>query len=112
MICPRGVELCPGENTPELCLVWLEVRLSYLQGGQTVLEQYIDGAAAVDQYSVELNLVDTRIEDQGKTSWLRYCGPLVLSAEGNLVVRPRREPRIGDEVVGVGHCNTSGVSLA
>ena len=40
-------------------------------------------------------------------SWLRYCGPLVLSAEGDLTVRPRREPRIGEEVVGVGHVQTS-----
>ena len=46
-----------------MCLVWLEIRLGYLQGGQTVLEQYIDGAAAVNQHSVKLNLVDTRIED-------------------------------------------------
>ena len=60
-------------------------------------------AAAIDQHSVELNLVDTRIEDQGKTSWLRYCSPLVLSAEGDLAVRPRREPRIGDEVVSIGN---------
>ena len=36
-------------------------------------------------------------------SWLGYCSPLVLSAEGDLMVRPRRESRIGDEVVGVGH---------
>ena len=28
---------------------------------------------------------------------------MVLSAEGHLTVRPRREPRIGDEVVGIGH---------
>ena len=39
--------------------------------------------------------------------WLRYCGPLVLSAEGNFVVRPRREPRIGEEIVGVGHVQAS-----
>ena len=39
--------------------------------------------------------------------WLRYCGPLVLSAEGDLMVRPRREPRIGDEVVSVGHVQAS-----
>ena len=54
------------ENTPELCLIWLEIRLSYLQGGQTVLEQYIDGAAAVDQYSVELDLVDIGSRTRGK----------------------------------------------
>ena len=35
--------------------------------------------------------------------WLRYCSPLVLSAEGDLAVRPRGEPQIGDEVVGIGH---------
>ena len=28
---------------------------------------------------------------------------MVLSAEGDLAVRPRREPRIGDEVVSIGH---------
>ena len=28
---------------------------------------------------------------------------MVLSAEGDLTVRPRREPRISDEVVGIGH---------
>ena len=28
---------------------------------------------------------------------------MVLSAEGDLAVRPRREPRIDDEVVGIGH---------
>ena len=50
-----------------------------------------------------MNFVDTRIKDQGKTSWLRYGGPLVFSAEGDLAVRPRRELRIGDEVVSVGH---------
>ena len=95
------------ENTPELCLVWLEISLGYLQSWQTVLEQYINGAATVNQHSVELDLVDTRIEDQRKTPWLRYCNPLVLSAEGDLVVRPRREPRIGDEVVGIGHVQAS-----
>ena len=35
--------------------------------------------------------------------WLMYCSPLVLSAEGDLTVRPRRKPRISDEVIGVGH---------
>ena len=39
--------------------------------------------------------------------WLRYCSPLVLSAEGDLAVRPRREPWIGDEVVGIGHVQAS-----
>ena len=39
--------------------------------------------------------------------WLRYCSPLVLSAEGDLAVRPRREPRIGDEVVSIGHVQAS-----
>ena len=33
---------------------------------------------------------------------------MVLSAEGNLTVRPRREPWIGDEVVGVGHVQAGG----
>ena len=37
----------------------------------------------------------------------RSSSPLVLSAEGDLAVRPRREPRIGDEVVGVGHVQAS-----
>ena len=32
---------------------------------------------------------------------------MVLSAEGDLTVRPRRDPRIGDEVVGVGHVQAS-----
>ena len=72
-----------------------------------MLEQYIDGAAAIDQYSVELDLVDTRIEDQGKMSWLRYCGPLVLPAERDFAMRPRREPEIGEEVIGVGHVQAS-----
>ena len=40
-------------------------------------------------------------------SWFRYCGPLVLFAKGDLAVRPRREPWIGDEVVGVGHVQAS-----
>ena len=40
-------------------------------------------------------------------SWLRYCGPLVLSAEGDLAVRPWREQRIGEEVIGVGHVQAS-----
>ena len=39
--------------------------------------------------------------------WLRYCRPLVLSAEGDLAVRPRREPWIDDEVVGIGHVQAS-----
>ena len=39
--------------------------------------------------------------------WLRYCSPLVLSAEGDLAVRPRREPWIDDEVVGIGHVQAS-----
>ena len=39
--------------------------------------------------------------------WLRYCGPLVLSAEGDLVVRPRRESWISDEVVGISHVQAS-----
>jgi hypothetical protein len=81
--------------------------LGYLQHRQTILEQYIDGTIAVNQHSVELNIVDTRIENQRKTPWLRYHNPLVLSAEGDLAVRPRREPQIGDEVVGVGHVQAS-----
>ena len=81
--------------------------MGYLQGWQTVLEQYIDGTAAVNQHSIELNLVDTRIENQRKMPWLWYCSPLVLSAEGDLAVRPRREPQIGDEVVGIGHVQAS-----
>ena len=32
---------------------------------------------------------------------------MVLSAEGDLTVRPRREPWIGDKVVGVGHVQAS-----
>jgi hypothetical protein len=32
---------------------------------------------------------------------------LVLSAEGDFMVRPRREPQIGEEVVGVGHVQAS-----
>ena len=32
---------------------------------------------------------------------------MVLFAEGDLVVRPRGEPQIGDEVVGVGHVQAS-----
>ena len=32
---------------------------------------------------------------------------MVLSAEGDLTVRPRRESRIGDEVVSVGHVQAS-----
>ena len=32
---------------------------------------------------------------------------MVLSAEGDLAVRPRREPRIGDEVVAIGHVQAS-----
>ena len=39
--------------------------------------------------------------------WLRYCSPLVLSAEGDLTVRPWREPWVGDEVVGIGHIQAS-----
>ena len=39
--------------------------------------------------------------------WLRYSGPLVLSTEGDFTVRQRREPRIGEEVVGVGHVQAS-----
>ena len=38
---------------------------------------------------------------------LRYCSPLVLSAEGDLTVRPRREPWIGNEVVGISHVQAS-----
>ena len=95
------------ENTPELRLVWLEINLGYLQSWQTILEQYINGVATINQHSVELDLVDTRIEDQRKMSWLRYCSPLVLSAEGDLTVRPRREPWIGDEVVDVGNVQAS-----
>ena len=81
--------------------------MGYLQGWQTILEQYIDGTAAVNQHSIELNLVDTRIENQRKMPWLRYCSPLVLSAEGDLAVRLRREPWIGDEVVGIGYVQAS-----
>ena len=32
---------------------------------------------------------------------------MVLSVEGDLAVRPRREPRIDDEVVGIGHVQAS-----
>ena len=38
---------------------------------------------------------------------LRYGRPLVLYAEGNLKVGPRRKARIGDEVVGIGHVQAS-----
>ena len=95
------------ENTPELCLIWLEISLGYLQGRQTVLEQNIDGTAAVNQHSIELNLVDTRIKNQRKMPWLRYCSPLVLSTEGDLAVRLRREPQINDEIVDIGHVQAS-----
>ena len=40
-------------------------------------------------------------------SWLWYCGPLVLPAERDFAVRPRREPRIGEEVIGIGHVQAS-----
>ena len=60
---PERCGALSGENAPELCLIWLEISLGYLQGWQTILEQYIDGTAAVNQHSIELNLVDTRIED-------------------------------------------------
>ena len=39
--------------------------------------------------------------------WLRYCGPLVLSTEGDLAVRLQRESWIGEEVIGVGHVQAS-----
>ena len=61
------------ENAPELCLVWLEISLGYLQGWQTVLEQYIDGTTTVNQHSIELNLVDTRIKNQRQV--LQPIGP-------------------------------------
>ena len=32
---------------------------------------------------------------------------MVLSAEGDFAVRPQREPRIGEEIVGVGHVQAS-----
>ena len=32
---------------------------------------------------------------------------MVLSTEGDLTVRPRRKPRIGEEVIGVGHVQAS-----
>ena len=57
------MKLYPGRTPQNYASYGNEISLGYLQGWQTVLEQYIDGTAAVNQHSIELNLVDTRIED-------------------------------------------------
>ena len=65
---PERCRALSGENTPELCLVQLEISRGYLQSWQTVLEQYINGATAINQHSVKLDPIDTRIKDQRKMS--------------------------------------------
>ena len=52
------------------------------------MKQDVNGAAAVHEHPLESNVVDARVQDQRKSSWFWDGSPLILSAEGDLLVRP------------------------
>jgi hypothetical protein len=71
------------------------------------VKQNVNGTAAIYKDSVEPDAVDAGIEDEGKPTWFRNYGPPVFTVEGDFSVRPGWEPRIGDEVVGIGNAHAS-----
>jgi len=79
------------------------LRRGYLESGQAVAKEDVDGTSPVNKHALEPDVVDARIQDKRETSWLRDGGPLVLPAEGDLPVRPGREFRIDDKTVGAVH---------
>jgi hypothetical protein len=88
---PERYRTLSGEDAPELCIVLLEVSRLDLRCGQAVLEQDVDGAAAINEHPIELDAADAGVEDKGEPTRFRDCHPAVLSAEGDLAMRPGRE---------------------
>jgi hypothetical protein len=65
------------------------------------VKQDVDGTATIHEYPLKPDVVDAGVEDEGKMTRFHNCYPPVYSTEGDFVMGPGREPRIGDEVVGV-----------
>jgi len=61
----------------------------------------------VNEHALESDVVDARVQDQQEAPWFWDGGPLVLPVEGNLMVRPGREFRIGDKAFGGVHIKAS-----
>jgi len=59
----------------------------------------VNGAAPVNEHSLESDAVDARVQDQREASWFWDGGPLVLPVEGDLPVRPGRKLWVGDQAV-------------
>jgi hypothetical protein len=67
------------------------------------VKQDVNGTTTVHEYPFEPDTIDAGVEDEGKTTRFWNCRPPVCSVEGDFMVGPSQEPRIGDDVIGVNH---------
>jgi hypothetical protein len=74
------------------------------------VEEDVEGAATVDEHLLEPYVPDDRIQNKGKTPWLRNIGPPVSSVEHNGLVRPVLILGVSNLFVGVveGHDSSGG----
>jgi hypothetical protein len=65
------------------------------------MKQDVNGTATVHEYPLKPDAIDAGVEDERKSTRFQDCRPPVCLVEGDFTVGLGREPRIGDEVVGV-----------